>query len=306
MSTKAAGFCSRFFVVLSTVFFLAQFMPAAQGSPAEVLPKDGEAAGWIKHRSMQQYEGEALYEYIDGGAEIYHEYGFERVVVQDYIDEAGKSLSAEVFVMTSPAAAYGMYTFKTDSRGREVRIGTDAQLADYYLNFWKGPYLVTLTGFDETEETRQGLLDVARKIDANLRANGEKPGIVSLLPEEDMVAQSRKYFTGILGLRNSYPFFSLNIAGFEEGIKGDYSGGFGFFLFRFEEAEGSQAALDLMKGQEDRRGRRSFAVTHREYLLLVFGDVDRPRADAFFENARKKISAESPTFPGLSEAYQFP
>lgn len=278
----------KFFAVPSGILVLVQIMAAAQGTLAGALPRDGEAAGWAKHKSMQRYEGEALYEYIDGGAEIYHEYGFEQVVVQDYVSEEGKSVSVEIFLMTSPAGAYGMYTFKTDSKGKWIRIGTDAQLADYYLNFWKGRYLITLTGFEDTEETRQGLLDIASKVDSNIREEGEKPEIVSLLPEEDLAAQSQKYFTGILGLRNSHPFFDLHVARFEQGIKGDYSGGFSFFLFRFRGENESQRALELMNGQKDSRGRRFFAASHREYLLLVIGEIDHLRAKEIFDKAQKR------------------
>lgn len=288
------------FIVLVSAIFLAVPLPAiSQDSPAEALPGDGEAAGWNKKRSMQRYEGEALYEYIDGGAEIYHEYGFVQAVVQDYVDGTGRSIAVEIFEMTSPADAYGMYTFKTESKGGWIRIGTDAQLADYYLNFWQGPYLVTLTGFDESEETRRGLLAVARTVDSHIQAKGEKPGIVHLLPEEDLVSQSRKYFKGILGLRNSHPFFGLSIGGFGQGVKGDYSGGFSYFCFRFEGEESSRRALHSLKGQKDGRGRPFFAVTQQEYLLLVLGNIDRPRAEAFFETARKRIPAESPAFPSL-------
>jgi len=297
MIEKTAWHCSRFFVVLSAVLVLAQITAASQSPLAEALPKDGEVAGWVKHRSMQHYEGEDLYEYIDGGAEIYHEYGFMQVFVQDYVNEAGKSISVEIFEMTSPASAFGMYTFKTNARDKKIRIGTDGQLADYYMNFWKGSILVTLTGFDDTEKTRNGLQDIAIKIDLKIPAGGDRPRIFLHLPEENLSAQSLKYFTGILGLRNSHPFFNLDIAGFEQGIKGDYSGGFSFFLFRFRGKNESQRALELMNGQKDSRGRRFFVTAHREYLLLVLGEIDRLRADAFFGSARKLIPSESPASP---------
>jgi hypothetical protein len=255
------------------------------------LPKDGEVKDWVKHRALQHYEGEDLYEYINGGAEIYHEYGFVQVVVQDYTNEAGKSISIEIFEMASPSSAYGMYTFKIASKGKKIRLGTEAQLADYYMNFWKGPMIVTLTGFDETEETRQGLLDIADKVNSKMARDGDRPSLVYLLPEEDLVDQSLKYFTGILGLRNSHPHFNLNVAGYEQGIKGDYSGGFSLFLFRFGDDDQCQEGFDRMEGQKDRRGRRFFVATHREYLLLVLGEIDFRQAQDIFDKARKKIQS---------------
>ncbi|MEE8605319.1 MAG: DUF6599 family protein [Candidatus Aminicenantaceae bacterium] len=276
-------------VVLSVILVLAQVTMASQGIRTKALPKDGDVEGWTKHRTLQHYAGEDLYEYINGGAEIYHEYGFVQVVVQDYVNDTGKSVSVEIFEMVSPSSAYGMYTFKTDSKGKRILVGSEAQLADYYMNFWKGPFLVTLTGFDETEETRQGLLNIAEYISSKMPVGRDKPRIVSFLPEEDLVDQSFKYFTGYLGLRNSHPFFSLNIAGFEQGIKGDYSGEFSFFLFRFEGEEEARKGFQSMKGQKDRRGRKLFAATHREYLMLVLGDVDHLWVKQVFDRARKKI-----------------
>lgn len=276
-------------ILLSVILFFPHVGMADQETPAEMLPQSGEVQDWTKHRPLQRFAGEDLYEYIDGGAEIYHEYGFVQVVVQDYTGGDGKSVSVEIFEMTSPAAAYGIYTFKTSAKGKRIPLGNDAQLADYYMNFWKGPYLVTLTGFDESEETRQGLWDVASNVSSKIPPGGEMPPMVSLLPVEDLADHSVKYFTGYLGLRNSHPFFSLNVMGYEEGVKGDYSGGFSLFLIRFKDEEGSQGAYQSIKGQEDRRGRRLFATVQGRYLMFVLGETDHERAYQVFVKVRKNI-----------------
>lgn len=276
-------------ILLSAILVFPHLMMTTQATLADVMPKSGEIQGWARHRSMQHFAGEDLYEYIDGGAEIYHEYGFVQVLVQDYINDEEKSVSVEVFEMKSPESAYGMYTFKTDAKGKRVPVGNDAQLADYYMNFWKGSYLVTLTGFDETEGTRHGLLDIAAKVSSKMASGGAKPQIASFFPEGDLTDQSLKYFKGYLGLRSSHPLFSLNITGYEEGIKGDYAGGFSLFLFRFKDEQGSRRVCQSMEGQEDRRGRRFFVAVQGKYLLLVLGEVDSVRAAQVFDDASKKI-----------------
>ena len=276
-------------ILLSVILFLLPFAETSQEKLTEMLPENGEVPGWTKHRPLQHFAGEKLYEYIDGGAEIYHEYGFVQVVVQDYISGQKKSVSVEIFEMASPESAYGIYTFKTNAQDKKVQAGNDAQLADYYMNFWKGPYLVTLTGFDETEKTRQGLMEIAAKVSSKMPAGGEKPRIASYLPEEELMAQSLKYFTGYLGLRSSHPFFSLPITGFLHGIKGDYAGGFSLFLFRFKEEQESRQVCRSMEEQKDRRGRRIFADVHGEYLMLVLGEADSARAQTVFDRTKKKI-----------------
>jgi len=300
---------TRIFYCLCFFLFIALGLLAVQDLLTKYLPKSGEAGIWKKEGKLQHFEGEALYEYIDGGAEIYHEYGFKQVVVQDYVTHTGKSVSVEIFEMTDSESAFGMYTIKTHKAGRKVSLGADAQLADYYLNFWKGNILVTLTGFDETLETRDGLLVLAKGIDSKLDLKGKRPRIVSHLPEESSISQSVKYFKGILGLRNSHPFFALNIWGFEEGVKADYSGDYSVFLLRFKDCEQSFSQYEQLKKSYaehseykvhrtsnieiftalDNRERRFFVSVHGASLFLVLGDIHPPQAFEIFQRIREAI-----------------
>jgi hypothetical protein len=308
MSQHAPSPLSWLLVLMGIMSFLTQVSFGAQVSLAEVLPEDGEAQGWKKQGKSQHYEGEGLYEYIDGGAEIYHEYGFRSVIVQDFVHSVGKSVSVEVFEMATPESAYGIYTFKTNAKGKKVPIGTDAQLADYYLNFWKGPMLVTLTGFDETEETIKGLLDIAQAIDSRLEATGPRAEIVSRLPEQDLVPQSVKYFKGILGLRNSHPFFDINIFGFEEGVKGDFEDAYSVFIIQFKQSDECLGQYERLKNNytedskfetheaenveifsaADNRERRFYVSAHEASLILVMGDVDRDHAMKIFRDIQDR------------------
>ena len=96
----------------------------------------------------QYVEGEDLFLLINGGAEIYHEYGFKQAVVQSYADDQDRSLNLEIYEMLDPAAGYGIFTFKRGKGGRDLELGDEACLQDYYLNVWKGDFLITFVGFD--------------------------------------------------------------------------------------------------------------------------------------------------------------
>jgi hypothetical protein len=58
------------------------------------------------------YEGKALYGYIDGGAELYFEYGFKRAIVQD-ITLNTQQIHLEIFEMNSCEAAAGVYSISS-------------------------------------------------------------------------------------------------------------------------------------------------------------------------------------------------
>lgn len=202
---------------------------------ASFLPQPGDVKGWSRNENFEEYKGEDLFFYIDGGAEIYHEYGFERVIVQDYRSKNGKSASLEIYEMRDPASAYGMYSFKSTGEGKVLELGYGGKLQDYYLNFWKGKYLITITGFGEDIETITGLQMLAKATDSRLSNPGpsEKPALVRLLPEDGLKLQDVKYFQGNLGLFNSYPFTTKGIFKVEEAIKGTYTEGYDIYIIKY-------------------------------------------------------------------------
>lgn len=226
-----------------------------QVSPAALLPADGEAPGWARQGELQGYEGEDLYTYINGGAEIYQEYGFRRVVVQDYGNASGRSISFEIFEMEDPAAAFGMFTFKRSGRGRRLDLGGGGELESYYLNFWKGRFLATLTGFDESAGTVEGLVALAGAVDAKIEEVGRAPELVDVLPSEDLLAGSVKYLRGLLGLNNVYPFPTARGLAFRDAARGLYESGETILILEYGTAEARGAAwIELRSGLEGSEG----------------------------------------------------
>jgi len=217
-----------------------------EGPLRPLLPPGNGVPGWALDGDPQEFEGEDLYTYIDGGAEIYQEYGFRRVIVQDYKRADGKSVSLEIFEMETPAAAFGMFTFKRSGTGKTAAIGSGAELDAYYLNFWKGRLLVTLTGFDESADTVRGLTEIGRLVDAKIHDPGTAPALVAALPVDGVRQGSVKYFKGLLGLNNLYSFHTARGLDFSEGVRGAYENGAVLIVLDYGSPEArGRAALDL-------------------------------------------------------------
>jgi hypothetical protein len=176
--------------------------------------------GWNLKGEPLVYRGEDLFTYIDGGADIYNEYGFRQVAVQDYEASPGKTVTLEVFEMADAAAAFGMFTFKTSARGSEADLGQGGRLEDYYLNFWKGPVVVTVTGFDESPESVKSVLRIAEAANGKLRADGKMPSLAAAFPPEWAARGGLKYLRGPIGLRNHHPVFFRQAIRFREGVAG--------------------------------------------------------------------------------------
>jgi hypothetical protein len=213
----------------------------------KLLPGDEVVPGWRLKGEPQRFAGQDLFTYIDGGADIYIEYGFSEVLVQDYEGPGGKTISAEVFAMSDPGAAFGMYAFKKSDKGRAVGSGGRAQIEDYYLNLWKGRYLVTLTGFDSDPETLAGLEALARASDARLGGAVRTPAFLEALPGKDRIKPSLGYFRGPLGLNAVYPRVSREVSGFEEGAAADYDTGLSVIVLRYGDGRAAGHAYERLK-----------------------------------------------------------
>jgi len=239
METRS-GF--RRLIHLIIVTFVFNAFLTGQSSPGisdlrSYLPSGREAGEWESDGPPQEFKGEDLYLYIDGGAEIYREYGFAEVLAQEYRNKEGKGLSLEIFRMTSPESAYGMYTFKRSTRGTPVKAGVEGQLEDYYLNFWKGDFLVTITGPDGSPATLRGLLELAGVVAGKIPGTPRRAQLTDELPPPGLIKTSVRYFKGFLGFMNNYPSLGKEAFRFEEGVRGDYSSGASLFILKYQSDE---------------------------------------------------------------------
>ncbi len=207
---------------------------ACSGTPEESnpflghLPQAGDAAAWKPSETPQFVEGDDLFLLINGGAEIYHEYGFARAAVQSYEDDAGRTLNLEIYEMEDSAAAYGIFTFKRGKNCETADIGDESCLQDYYLNVWKGPFLITVVGFDTEAETREGLIALAEATARTVGDSGARPQLSEILSGSSIL-----YMKGNLALFNAYDFGKGNVFGVEEGLKAEVEDGTAF-VFRYE------------------------------------------------------------------------
>jgi hypothetical protein len=165
-----------------------------------------EVDGWAPVADAQVFEGDDLFDLINGGAEIYHEFGFRRALAQDLTGPEQRLIALEVFEMKDAAAAYGVYSFKISGSGRPLGFGDDAMLEDYYLNLRRGPYVVTLTGMNDDEITVQGITRIARAIAENIQIEGEAPPIVAELTVGGGKPERLHYLRGELAVANVAPF----------------------------------------------------------------------------------------------------
>ena len=264
-------------LIFISISAACQEMPVKETGLRSLLPEvSGE---WQRQGEFLEYAGDELFDYINGGAELYYEYGFVRVIVQDYRVSGEHNLSLEIYEMEDSESAFGIFSFKRSTGGKNIEVGDQGRLEDYYLNFWKGKYLVTITGFDEEEVTVRGLQTVAQAVDERIQNGGTLPSFLNLLPLSGRIEAGLKYFEGMLSLYNSHPFAQVDIFNLKQGVRINYEEGFSLFLFQYSADEQAGAALKKAQAYFESSpqysdynvlGTHRFRVTDsKERLLLI-------------------------------------
>lgn len=160
--------------------------------------------GWVVEEK-NHYNRDNLYDYIDGGAELYLSYGFKEMVNFTYNRQDQPSLIVDIFNMGSSENAYGVFTYSRETV--DSSFGQGSQYSPGLLLFWKDRYYISILASPETTESRKALFSLASAINRELPQKGPLPRIISLLPVEGLLDASIRYFKHPIWL-NSYYFIS--------------------------------------------------------------------------------------------------
>ncbi len=188
---------------------------------------------WSATGEAAEFAGDDLFIYIDGGAEIYHEYGFERLAVREY-GRGDERVAVELYTMAG--SAYGIYSYARSASGQPVRLGAGGTLADYYLHFWSGPHLVAVTARDLGADAQAAVLDLATLLAGDFADVGDVPRLMDELPTGRCTPGSQRYAIGSLGLSNAAPPAAPLFRGFDEAA-----------VARCRSASGEEALLVVLR-----------------------------------------------------------
>jgi hypothetical protein len=228
--------CSAAFIILLLV--------AGCSTPENSCPPQNIGT-WSAEGGTEVYVGDDLFVYINGGAEIYHEYGFVQVAVQRYV-RGDDSVSVEIYTMEGDA--FGIYSFARSSSGHAVNLGNGGTSADYYMHFWSGPELAVITAESEFEDLGEAVLEIGTAVAGCLHAGGVEPDLLDQLPIDGRVPGSEVYFTGRLAFLNVARPAAPLFTGFEEGSAAGHGSGEQIVVLRWLDEAAAVEAL-----QEARR-----------------------------------------------------
>jgi hypothetical protein len=156
---------------------------------------------WKKPAQPMRYDGKSLYDYIDGGAELYRAFGFVTALAFEYEADGDDVIKVDIFDMGSARGAFGVF-----AHGRETvaaEIGQGSEYAAGLLTLWKGRWFVSVLGYPETPAKRAAVYELGRAVAALVSETGRPPPIVEALPKPGLIEASVRTFHHPL-LQNDY------------------------------------------------------------------------------------------------------
>jgi hypothetical protein len=173
--------------------------------------KDAQRLGQLIPRTIgpwlseadEVYDGETIFDYIDGAGEVYRSYNMRLVVARRFHKDGKPDIVVDLFDMGSSADAFGVFTH--DLEGEDAGIGQGSTYKGGLLSFWKDRYFGSVYAEEETPETKGLVLELGRLIAAAVPKEGPKPALLAALPVDGLATGRVRFFHTHLVL--NYHFF---------------------------------------------------------------------------------------------------
>lgn len=192
----------RLLILLALAALALPLRPEGPAEAAPEFPADGFVPGWSRAGAVETYNPSALYNVIDGGAELFLEMGFVGLRVQKYAG-AGAEIAVEDYRMDGAAAALGIYLLKcgreTPMAGIAARHSGDA----FQVALLKNDHFIFLNNFSGRADLLPVMRELARRLDEAIPA-GAAVGELDVLPADGMVPGSALLLRGPYSLQAVY------------------------------------------------------------------------------------------------------
>ncbi len=163
------------------------------------------------------FGGDALWGIIDGGADIYLEYGFDKLLLQE-VEWKKVNFRIEFYRMTDPTAAYGIYSVSHFKCSKSDTLSKYVCITPFQVQSALGRFYVSIANDKGTKEARElttKLFEIVlSKSKETLFQIPDKFNKV----EFDKLLKNLKVIKGALGFQNGFPTWSEKFESFSNYI----------------------------------------------------------------------------------------
>jgi hypothetical protein len=261
---------------------------ASEGALSDAFPAVGDAPGWTPEGDVRTFDEETLFNLVNGQADVFFAYGFERVAVRRYVSADEAAVHVEVWQLATPADAYGLFTLNASGAPVEG-IGNNSN-ADpgRRLSFWQDRYFVSVRALQETDNA--DLETFARQISSALPAGGEPPDLLNRLPSNGLTARPY-FFHEEIAIQDVLWLGGENLLGLGpemDSVLAQYEiDGTATHLLLIEYPDVASASTGLAALESSEVEGLVAASTEENVLGAVFGEVDEAAIGPLLEEALK-------------------
>lgn len=184
-------------ILFITALVCSVFAPGA-GVFAEPLDaliiRDGDIEGFVTVKKPAWFRPESLWNYIDGGALPYLDYGVGDVVTYSgTLPPERREIVVDIYDMQNNTGAFGIYASERFPDNDFIDIGNEGYTADNSVCFWKDRYYVKVFSNDAETPSADSMLLIARTVDKRIPEGEGMPSLFSLFPAKDRMPKSEAY-----------------------------------------------------------------------------------------------------------------
>jgi len=192
-----------------------------------VLPRDDFFPGWKRSGPSVTFIKADLFNHIDGGAELFIEFGFEKVAIQHY-KKGSAELTLEVYEMELPESALGVYLMKCGRETPFPEIPARNSSETAQATILRGRYFLLINNFSGGAELQPAMVALAKEALAKIPDVSASGRLFELLPPKDRLAGSERLIRGPVVLQPYYTFGEgdiLQLEGKVFGVAANYREG---------------------------------------------------------------------------------
>jgi hypothetical protein len=157
----------------------------------DMFPK---MSGWEVNVGDKVYTPDNLWDIINGAADAYLSYDFQKLYTAEYINSQDKQLKVYIFEHSTPTNTFGIYSQERSRDYEFVRTGAQGFKSGEAYYFITGPYYIQISSSDKG--LQDSMQKLAEQMDEKLGDQDRLPGELAFFPEKGKVPYSEKYIAG--------------------------------------------------------------------------------------------------------------
>jgi hypothetical protein len=169
--------------------------PAVGGTGlAELLPDAASMSGWKIADGPSDYDSETLYEYLDGGAPLYLDFGFQGMVHVRYQrgDDSLSSVTLDIYDMGSDLGAFGLFRSGRPPEAEVRPWGAEGYRSGTTAAAWKGSVSIQAQADDDQPELIEAMESLVAQVAGGVVGGTSHPQIIDHLPSDGLVPWSER------------------------------------------------------------------------------------------------------------------